>query len=163
MAQEISDDLIEIHDPEINAAEIMAHIREQIARRRQEQGYAQRVFPSFGGTAYHGEPTDIEYDPNLYHDLRLANETFANVDTAAQLPATRATQLPIFGALWVRVRAYLHRIILFYVNRALTHQVNVNRHFISVLNQLTAQNQDQRRQILALKSQLESLRAAKEN
>jgi hypothetical protein len=162
MNEELSDDLIEIHDPEINVAAIMDQIRERIRRRRKELGYEKRVFPSFGGTAYPGEPEDLPYDPNLYHHLRLANETFANVETDAQLPATRATRLPILGSLWQRVRAYLHRIILFYVNRSIAHQVNVNRHLISVLNQLTALSQAQQRQIAALEAEIKALRSQQE-
>ena len=119
MNQEPSDDLIEIRDPEINVNEIMDQIRDRIRRRRKELGYEKRVFPSFGGTAYPGEPEDMAYDPDLYHHLRLANETFANVETGAQLPETRATQLPVFGRVWQRVRAYMHGIILFYVNRSM--------------------------------------------
>lgn len=101
MNHEMSDDLIEIHDPEINAAEIMEQIRDRIRRRRKELGYEKRIFPSFGGTAYPGEPEDIPYDPNLYHHLRLANETFANVETGAQLPATRDA----YSAFWTLVAA----------------------------------------------------------
>ncbi|MBI5305250.1 MAG: hypothetical protein HY868_24175 [Chloroflexi bacterium] len=162
MNQELADNLIEIHDPEINTAEIMEQIRERIRRRRKELGYEKRVFPSFGGTAFPGEPDDIGYDPNLYHHLRLANETFANVETGAQLPATRATRIPIFGSVWQRARAYLHRIVLFYVNRSIEHQVNVNRHLISALNQLTALSQTQQRQIMALEAELKQLRSQKD-
>lgn len=163
MNQELADDLIEIHDPEINTAEIMKQIRERIRQRRRELGYEKRVFPSFGGTAYPGEPEDLPYDPNLYHHLRLANETFANVETDAQLPATRATRLPIVGGVWQRIRAYLHRIILFYVNRSMAHQVNVNRHLVSVLNQLTALSQAQQRQIAALEAEVKALRSQQEH
>ena len=161
MNQEPSDDLIEIRDPEINVNEIMDQIRDRIRRRRKELGYEKRVFPSFGGTAYPGEPEDMAYDPDLYHHLRLANETFANVETGAQLLATRATHLPIFGHVWQRVRAYMHGIILFYVNRAITHEVNVNRHLISVLNQLATQSQAQQRRIAALEAEVQALRDQK--
>lgn len=162
MNQEPEDSLIEIHDPEISTAEIMAQIRERVQRRRQELGNPRRVFPSFGGTPYPGEPQDPEYDANLYYHLRLANETFANVETDAQLPVTAATRIPIFGAVWRRVRAYLHRIILFYVNRSIAHQVNVNRHLVSVLNQLTAQSQAQQRRIEALEAEVNKLRSGKD-
>lgn len=163
MNHEPADDLIEIHDPEINTAEIMERIRERIRQRRKELGYARRVFPSFGGTTYPGEPDDLAFDPNLYHHLRLVNEIYANVETDAQLPATSPTRFPIFGSLWQRARAYLHRIILFYVNRSITHQINVNRHLISVLNQLTALSQAQQRQIAALEAEIEKLCSPKES
>lgn len=158
MSELAADNLIEIHDPEISTVEIMEQIRARIRQRRQELGYDKRVFPSFGGTIYPGEPDDLPFDPNLYHHLRMANTAFAQFETEAQLPPTRATQLPVFGKLWQRARAYLHRIVLFYVNRSITHQVNINRHLVSVLNQLTVQNQMQQRQIAALENQLAVLR-----
>ena len=49
-------------------------------------------------------------------------------------------------------------LILFYVNRSMAHQVTVNRHIVSVLNQLTEQSQAQQRAIAALKAELESIR-----
>lgn len=162
MNVEVSDDLIEIHDPEIDLAQIMGQIRERIRRRREELGYEKRTFPTFGAAAYPGEPDDVPYDPNLYHHLRLANETYAQVATGAMLAPSPATRIPVLGRLWQLIRGEVHNLVLFYVNRAIAHQTDTNRHLVSVLNRLTALSQEQQRVILALQAEIKALRQQKE-
>ncbi len=154
----IPDDLIEIHDPEIDPGQIMDQIRERIRRRREELGYERRTFPTFGATAYPGEPADMPYDPDLYHHLRLVNETFAPIDTRPVLASSPSTRVPILGRLWQRIRGEAHNLVLFYVNRAVAHQTDVNRHLISVINRLTALSQEQQRAMAALRKEVESLK-----
>ena len=52
MVTEIPDDLIEIHDPEIDPAQIMEQIRQRVQQRREELGYPQLEFPPFGEPAF---------------------------------------------------------------------------------------------------------------
>jgi GT2 family glycosyltransferase len=151
-------DLIEISDPEIYAAQIMAEIRERVRKRREQLGYAQRAFPAFSGTGYPEPPDDIPYNRNLYHHLRLVNETYADVETGASLPPSGLARAPIVGPLWQRIRVYLHTLVLFYVNRAVAQQTDVHRHTISVINELTALSQTQERAIAALRAEVEALR-----
>lgn len=158
MSVEIADDLIEIHDPEIDPAEIMKLIRERVQQRREEKAYDQRTFPSFGVAACPEEPKDMPFDPDLYYYLRLANEGFAQVETSRVLAPSPATRIPVLGRLWGTIRAEVHNLVLFYVNRSVTHQVTMNRYLVSVLNRMTIQNEQQQREIERLKSELESLR-----
>lgn len=154
MSLEIPDDLIEIHDPEIDPNAIMAQIRERVKERRETMGYEQRTFPAFGLAEYPDAPGDQPYDPDLYYYLRLANEAYAQVETAVNLAPSPATQLPVVGRLWGTIRREVHNLVLFYVNRAVGQQVEMNRYLVSVLNRLTALNQAQQREIAALQAEL---------
>ncbi len=158
MSDPVPDDLQEINDPEIDAAALMAQIRERMRQRRAELGINDRASSSFDVTSCPPEPEDMPHDANLYHHLRLANELYAEADTEPALPPSPLTRVPVVGRLWQRVRPSLHVLILFYVNRALGHQMTVNRHMVSVLNQLTEQAQSQQRTIAALEAELQSLR-----
>lgn len=162
MDAQVPDDLIEIHDPEIDPVQIMEQIRDRIRQRRQESGYEQRTFPTFGATAYPGEPEDVPYDPDLYYHLRRANDVYADAETGSTLAPSPATRVPVLGRLWALVRGEMHNLVLFYVNRSVAHQTRVNRHLVSVLNRLAALSQEQQRTILALQAEIETLRAQKE-
>jgi len=161
MDVQVPNDLIEIDDPEIDPARIVECIRARIRARRAELGYEGHVFPSFGVTAYPGEPDDLPYDRDLYYHLQLANETYTQAETEAVLAPSPATGVPMLGRLWGLVRREMHNLVLFYVNRALAHQTDVNRHLVSVLNQLTALSEEQQRTILSLRDEVEALRRSK--
>ncbi|MCI0396042.1 MAG: hypothetical protein L0332_19455 [Chloroflexi bacterium] len=155
----ITDDLIEIHDPEVDPQQLMAEIRRRIQQRRAELGYEQRTFPRFGAALACPEPPeDIPYPPDLYHHLRQANDLYAQVETGPLLAPSPATRVPVLGRLWRLVRSQAHGLVLFYVNRAVGHQANVNRHLVSVVNQLAVQNEEQQRAIMALQAEVERLR-----
>jgi hypothetical protein len=153
------DGLFEINDPEIDVDRIMDEIRRRIQERRQTLGYDKRSFPIFGAAAYPGEPGDIPYDPTLYYHLRIANETYAQVPTAPQLAPSPATRLPVVGRVWGRVRGLAHELVLFYVNRHVAHETNLDRQVISVLNRLAALTAQQQRQIEALQAEIKALRS----
>lgn len=157
---EISDDLIEIKDPEIDPAGIMEQIRERVKQRRKEKGHDQRTFPSFGLTELPEAPSDRPYDPDLYYYLRLVNESFAQAETHANLAPSPATKLPVVGRVWKLLRREVHNLVLFYVNRLITHQSNVNRYQVNVLNRLTTRLEEQERTIEQLQAELNQLRSS---
>ena len=151
------DDLIEIRDPAVDAGEIMATIRARIRQRRAEMGYEARQFPTFGAAT--PLPAAEELPAALYHHLRQANRSYNQVETAPLLAPSPATRLPVLGRLWQLVRGQAHQLILFYVNRAATHQAGVNRHLVSAANELARLAQEQQRTIAALQAEVEALRA----
>ena len=155
---DVPDDLIEIQDPQIDVEQIMEHIREKMAQRRRDLGYDQMNFPSFGGVVFPGRPDDLPYDANLYHHLQLANKLYTEVATEPVLVASPATRIPILGRIWELVRFQAHSLILFYVNRAVDQQVNLQRHLISAVNLLTVESQKQQRDIIRLEGLLIRLR-----
>lgn len=154
-----ADELIEIHDPEIDPAEIMAQIRERIQQRRVELGYEAQRFISFGGAQYPGRPEDVPYDPDFYDHLEMANELYLQVDTEIDLQPSPATRVPILGHLWSSIREQAHRLSIFYVNREVIHQANVNREIIGVLNKLASINLEQQRALMKLQEEFDALRA----
>lgn len=153
-----ADGLIEVHDPAIDPSAIMATIRERIRARREAQGYDKAVFPTYGQVTYPHKPEDIPYDPNLYHHLHLANTLYTDVETESILAPSPATRLPVIGKLWATIREQAHSLVRFYVNRAVAHEVEVNRHLVNSLNLLTAENQRQQREIVRLQEQVAALR-----
>ena len=154
-----ADDLIEIHDPEIDPAEIMAQIRERIQQRRVELGYEPQRFMSFGGAQYPGRPDDVPYDPDFYDHLEMANELYLQVDTEIDLQSSPATRVPILGRLWGSIRVQAHSLVIYYVNRAVRHQANVNREIIGVLNKLASINLEQQRAMMKMQDEIDVLRA----
>jgi len=155
MNMEIPDDLIEIQDPEIDPAQIMEQIRGRIRQRREELGYPQLEFPTFGAAAYPGEPEDEEFDRDLYYHLRKANDLYYQIGVEPSLAPSPAAQLPILGRLWRQVRQEAHNLVLFYVGKLARQQLAVNRHTVSALNRLTAQLQEQQRKLQVLREQVE--------
>jgi hypothetical protein len=150
METEIPEDLIEIHDPEVDPAQIMEQIRERIRRRREELGYPQQEFPPFGAAAYPGEPEGA-FDKDLYYHLRKANDLYYQVDVEPALAPSPATQLPILGRLWGQIRQEAHNLVLFYVGKLARQQLAINRHTVSTLNRMAAQLQELREQVEQLR------------
>lgn len=154
----VSEDFIEIQDPEIDPAQIMEQIRERIRRRREELGYPRKVFPTFGAAAYPGEPEGEEHDPDLYYYLRQANEHYYQLGVELILVPSPRSRIPLIGPLLDRIRREAHNLVLFYVNKLAQRQVAVNRYLVSTLNRMAVQIQEQQRRIQALQEELQKLR-----
>lgn len=147
-------DLVEIHDPEIDPHALMAEIRSRIEARRQELGYVTQTFPSFGDAIEMPEPPQKSpYSIELYHHLQQANLLYSEVNTEPYLTESTSLKIPLLGRLWRLIRRQAHNLVLFYTNRTLAHQVTVNRHLVSVLNQLVAENEELRLMIADLQEQ----------
>jgi len=158
MDAEIPDDLIEIHDPEIDPVQIMEQIRERVRRRREELGYAEREFPAFGIAAYPGEPEGEGFDVSLYHHLRRANDLYCEIGVGVLLAESPATRLPILGPLWERIRRGAHSLVVFYLGELARRQVAVNRHVVSTLNRMAVQLQALREEVERQREQMDSFR-----
>lgn len=154
---DIPDNLIEIHDPEIDPAQIMEQIRERIRRRREELGYPRQTFPTFGAAAYPGEPEGENYDADLYYHLRKANDLYHQIGVNVSLAPSPVTRLPILGRLWKLIRREAHNLVLFYVGKLAQQQVAVNKHMVSTLNRMAVQVQEQKRQLETLRADIERL------
>jgi hypothetical protein len=146
-----NDDWLILHDPHVSDAQILATLRERVASRRAALGVDNRRFPQFGMTPLPDEPIDAA-DPELYQQLRLLNEIFADAPTEPVLASSPATNLPVIGKLWATIRAQAHALVLFYVNRHLAHTIDVNRNLVSAMNLLVRLSDEQAREIAALKA-----------
>ncbi|HET6443781.1 MAG TPA: hypothetical protein VFI27_04295 [candidate division Zixibacteria bacterium] len=159
----VPDDLLEIRGEDIDQQEVMATVADRVTKRRSDIGFSQVRFPSYDGVPFPGLPVNTRYDPDLYHHLRLANTSYFEVQTEPELEPSPATRIPLIGQFWGLIRLQAHNLVLFYVNRAVRHEVDVNRHMISVLNSLAIANQGQQEEIEALKSEVKVLRSQQES
>jgi arginine utilization protein RocB len=149
---------IEIHDPHITAISLAAEVETRVRRRRQQFGKVQADFPAYGAiTPCPQTPQDLPYRANLFHHLRQANRLYNQVQTDSILVSSPATSVPVFGRLWGLMREQAHSLVLFYVNRATAEQLNVNRHLVSVLNELTIVVQEQQQTISGLQQEIQVL------
>ncbi len=161
-SETVPDDLLEIRGSESDQQQLMESVVDRVAQRRAETGMNPVRFPSYKGVAYPGVPENSRYDPDLYHHLRLANTSYLDVMTEPELETSPATRIPVVGQIWRLIRAHAHNLVLFYVNRSTRHEVNVDRHIVSVLNSLTIANQEQQEVIDNLKSEIDELRSGHE-
>jgi hypothetical protein len=150
---------IEIHDPEISSTELAAELARRVAQRQAELGEVHPVFPTFGFVSELPQPPSNgrSYNPNLYHHLRMANEMPA-VETTPLLAPSPATRIPLLGRLWQLIRGQVHDLVLFYVNRLASHEMKLDNHLISSLNELTRVSQAQQDEIEHLQSELQTLK-----
>ena len=159
---EIPNDLIEIHDPEIDLTQIMEQIRERIRQRREELGYPRQSFPKFGAAAYPGEPEGGDFDTDLYYHLRRANDLYYQIGVESSLAPSPTTSLPVVGRLWGLIRREAHNLVLFYLGKSAQQQVAVNRHLVSTLNRMVTQLQQQEADLRELRDEIERLRGTAE-
>ena len=152
---EPGESIVEIRDPEVDVDAIMAELRHRLDARRAELGDEEPTYPPFGLAPLPDPPAGLPHDAALYQELRILNATFNNAETAPNLAQSPATQVPVAGKVWGVLRRQVHELILFYVNRQLAHQVTVNRSLVSVLNRLTAELAEQRRDLEALRAEIE--------
>jgi len=146
---------LELHDPEISSADLVAEIEKRVQKRRAELGQVRLVFPTFGTVSPFPEPpSDRPYNSNLYHHLRQANE-IGPPDTAPLLADSPATQIPLIGRFWKLIRSQFHELILFYVNRYIGYETQLDNHLISSLNEMTRVIQLQQEEIESLRHDLE--------
>ncbi len=145
---------VEIHDEAITSAELVAEIEHRVAERRAELGPVNLVFPTFGHVSTFPEPPPgTQVSPHLYYYLKQANQTPATAVEPVLAPSP-ATQMPVVGRFWQRVRGQVHSLVLFYVNRSVRDQNGLNVNLISALNELTRVVQEQADEIDALRAEL---------
>jgi hypothetical protein len=70
-------------------------------------------------------------DSEVYDELYHANQTFDKTYVTLYLTPVR---VPLLSALWQSVRAKIHGLVLFYVNRLGETQIRFNSHVVRVLN-----------------------------
>lgn len=151
--------LITLHDDELTAEVLLTQMEQQLAARRTALGEVDIEFPQYGTAAVCPEmPPDLPFSMNLYHHLRLANKTYHRAETEPLLAESPAMRVPILGSMWKQIRQQAHQLVLFYVNRFVNQQTEVNGHMVHTLNELTLLVERQQRQIQRLEEKLKQLR-----
>ena len=147
-----------IHDEEFTSEALVAEVERRVADRRARMGPVDLIFPTFGHVSTFPEPpVGSRINPQLYYYLKQANHSPAAAVEPVLAPSP-ATQLPVVGRLWGRIRGQVHSLVLFYVNRAVRDQSRLNVDLISALNELTRAVQEQQVEIDTLRA--ETRRAA---
>jgi hypothetical protein len=140
----------ELEAPDLDAEEIMQQIRARIRARRAEslakgldfEGYADGLYPL---------PPSAVFSRDLYESVRYVGMGYDKVNVA---PALTETRLPVIGGLVQRLRANLHTLVLFYVNRLAAQQIHFNE---QVARALTAMVKDLETEVRDLRARLAEL------
>lgn len=136
------EDIIEIRDPEINVAEIMARIRENLAKREPLSPEVDSLTfdPGLGGF--------ISLEEGLKQSLQQANLTHDKIYVGDQLRPMATWKDRLAGPF----RRPLHSLVRFYVDILSAKQISFNSAAVRALNALSerqAREQEASRQELA--------------
>ena len=154
-----NDSWLKIDDPQMTSAELEAELAALVAQRREVLGEVRPKFPTFGILS---PPPQVTLNNQaLAHHLRQLNE-LDPVPVAPLLVTSPATRVPLLGSLWQLVRKQFHELILFYVNRAASHETKVDNHLINTLNELTRIIQSQQEEIERLQDEVRTLQESQE-
>ncbi len=147
-------DWITIHDNDWTIARTTSEVSQRAEERVAQLGSITVTFPTFGELSELPEPPQSQpYNANLYHHLRLIND-MPPPDTTAVLKDSPATRTPFLGGIWNRIRGQFHELILFYVNRSVRQQTQLNNELINTLHELTRTIELQQEEIWRLREQL---------
>lgn len=143
-------DAFGLEAPDLDAEAIMQEIRARVRARRAEarargldwEAYADGLYPL---------PPDAVLSRDLHEAVRRAGLGYDKVPVDMALTETR---LPLVGGLARRLRAALHELVLFYVNRLAARQVRFNeqaaRALAALVHDLEAEVHDLRARLAAL-------------
>jgi hypothetical protein len=152
--QEIGPEL-EIEAGNIDAEAIMQEIRARLRARRAEAKAQGLDFEAYADGLY-PLPPDAPLSREVYEAVRRLGVGYDKVSVELALTQTR---LPVIGGLVQRLRAALHGLVLFYVNRLAARQIQVNE---QVARALAALVQDMETEILDLRARVAELEADRE-
>ncbi len=135
------------HTPEKIAAEINTRLATRQANPVPD-------IPAYGTMSIMPKLTDHDTQ-QLAHHLSQANQLYTSFTTDPNLADSAATRIPLLGPLWKRIRGEAHNLILFYVNRSMAEQNQLNTHLIGTLNELARQNVALQQQVQQLQAQID--------
>jgi hypothetical protein len=141
-----------LESADLDVETVMQEIRERIRARRAEarargidfEAYADGLYPL---------PAGAVFSRDLYEAVRYAGLGWDKVGVEMMLTETR---LPVIGRLAQRVRAAVHEVVLFYVNRLAARQMRYNeqtaRALALLVRDLDAEVADLRARLSALEN-----------
>jgi hypothetical protein len=146
---------LDIEAGDIDAEAIMQEIRARLRARRAEakgqgldfEAYADGLYPL---------PPDAPLSREVYEAVRRLGVGYGKVSVEMALTQTR---LPVIGGLVQRLRAALHALVLFYVNRLAARQIQVNE---QVARALAALVHDVETEVRDLRARVAELEAGRE-
>jgi hypothetical protein len=146
----MTDTPFDLEAPDLDAEAIMREIRARIRARRAKAKARGVDFEAYADGLY-PVPTDALFSRDLYEAVRYVGLGWDKVGVEMALTESR---LSLIGGLIQRLRAALHELVLFYVNRQAARQVRFNeqtaRALIVLVRDLEAEITDLRTRIAAL-------------
>lgn len=136
---------------------VIAALDGRIAQQRQALDYEQ-VFDPFDDIAFPGKRVEFPLE-DLQAHLQAVGETSTQFERDIFLAPSTLDRLPLVGRVWQALRRQVHSIALFYTNRALVHEMGVNRQLLQALTHLSAVCQQQQRTLFRLQAEVTALRA----
>jgi len=112
----------DLEAPDLDAEAIMREIRTRIRARRAEAKARGLDFEAYADGLY-PLPPDALFSRDLYEAVRYVGLGWDKVGVEMTLTESR---LPLVGGLVQRLRAALHELVLFYVNRLAARQIRLN-------------------------------------
>jgi len=156
------EEIIEIRDPAVDVEAVMNQIRANIRKRRMKAETGDLDLESFVGGLNSGQITSFGHDTD--HSLRRLSATYNKINVGLALTAS---QVPVLGPLWQKVRRSLHHLVLFYVNMAASKQVVFNKQvvymFISLIKGLAEENERMKAEVNTLQARVAALEAVLEH
>jgi hypothetical protein len=145
-------DVFEIEAPDLDTETIMQEIRGRLRARREQAKMRGLDFEAYADGLYPLEP-DAVLSRDLHEAVRCAGLGYDKVNVEMMLTETR---LPLVGGMAHRVRAALHELVLFYVNRLAFRQIHFNeqtaRALVALVRDLEAEVRDLRARVSALEA-----------
>jgi hypothetical protein len=142
--------LIHFEDEVVTSEQLLERAKARLAR----HNFPEPRWPGYGQTSLLKlSPNSLDL-LNLHHALRLANEAQDKFDVEPVIAASPASRLPVIGRFWQIIRQQAHSLALFYVNRSVGQQSQVNHNLMQAVNELARLVIEQREEIDALRCQL---------
>ena len=118
----MTDTPFDLEAPDLDTEAIMREIRARIRARRAEAKARGLDFEAYADGLY-PVPPDALFSRDLYEAVRYVGLGWDKVGVEMALTELR---LPLIGGLAQRLRAALHELVLFYVNRLAARQIRFN-------------------------------------
>jgi hypothetical protein len=141
--------------PDLDTEAIMQEIRARIRARRAATKAQGLDWEAFADGLY-PLPPDAVLSRDLHEAVRYVGLDYDKVQVEMALTESR---LPLIGRLVQRVRAALHELVLFYVNRLAARQIRFNQQTARALAVLV---HDLEAEVLDLRARIAELEASRE-
>lgn len=119
---------IEIRDPAIDTLAILQRL---YANREKQHLHLESELPDFDLP-----PLPEVDDVTLHYHLHQVNALYDSGWVDLMLAPSPVAHIPVIGKVWGLLREQFHRLILYYVEMAVSKQIGFNLHLASVVNRL---------------------------
>ncbi len=139
---------LEIRHPQVDTDEVLSRLYANLSTR----AYCgeEHALPDFELPP----PPEAVEDATLRYHLARARALHRQTWVGLSLAPSPGTRVPVLGRIWGMIREQMHRLILYYVDMAVSKQVEVNTHLVASLTRLA----EVEREIVELRREVAALR-----